>query len=103
MPSGMQVEDTDVTFNPADRPKQAFENDFVEGKHYWVAAAAYRVSTEQALLASQPGNQVMLDMENLLDLQVGCFKCEKPFSSDEAYSYCEGKPSLESYLGMDFV
>lgn len=98
MPSGMGVTDTGFQYNPAGRPVQA--HDYKDGEHFWVAIASYRVSAEQALAASEPGNKVLLDMENLLDLGVGCFRCEKMFTKHEMKTRCEGKPSLDSYLEL---
>lgn len=56
--------------------------DKVRGKHRWIVVATYAVSSA-ALRGSRRGEQVHLDMENLVYLVDGCIDCEQPYPAPE--------------------
>ena len=60
----------------------------VPGKHRWMAFAQYSLSQESARRAFDPAEEKHLDMENLLDVTLGCWDCEKPLTKDNADSSC---------------
>jgi hypothetical protein len=73
-----------------------------DGEHVWTAMAVYRISAEQARAAydnpdgSDPAALLYLDQENLANIMVGCFACEKPYSKRLSYRRCKGEPSDET-------
>lgn len=72
------------------RPDRLIPSD---DEHVWAAMAAFRLSTEEARRAHQPGGNVPLDAENLAYINTGCFVCELPYSDRESYRKCKGEPS----------
>ncbi len=67
-----------------------YEKCLIERKHMFIITALYRVS-EEALLNSKTA-KVFLDRENLLELDAGCFICERVWSKDIAGTRCKGEP-----------
>jgi hypothetical protein len=58
--------------------------------HLWVAIATYHLS-ESALLNSD-SEQMLMDSENLLAVNFGCFICEEPYSKKVLKHRCKGEP-----------
>lgn len=66
----------------------------VPGKHRWVATAAYSLPQEMAEAADDESKIKLLDHENMIDLAIGCWDCEKVLGSQIAPdSVCEADGS----------
>lgn len=62
----------------------------VPGKHRWIATAAYSLSQEMAEAADDESKIKLLDHENMIDLAIGCWDCEKALGAEIAPdSVCE--------------
>lgn len=48
------------------------------GRHRWVAITTHAVS-EDAVRRAHRGQQVHLDHESMIDVNVGCIDCERPY------------------------
>jgi hypothetical protein len=56
--------------------------DKIRGKHRWIVLATYH-TTRESLTAARRGEDVHLDMENLVYLTEGCVDCEQIFPAPE--------------------
>lgn len=52
--------------------------DKVTGKHRWVATGAWVLRDIDAEKAHDPDTMKFLDNENLMNLSIGCWDCERP-------------------------
>lgn len=62
-------------------------------EHLIVATAAFVISAESALRTFIGAEQSLLDQENLLDIQMGCYLCEQPYSIQLMNTPCPGDVS----------
>jgi hypothetical protein len=63
------------------------------GVHYWTATAMFRLSdTDAAVVAGRGAGTPMLDTENLLEIQSGCFICEQGLRPELLGTRCPGEP-----------
>jgi hypothetical protein len=69
-----------------------------KGEHLWIVTTAHKLPDKAALsmaLGRDPGD-VMMDQESLLlPPQVGCYKCEEPFSARLYYRKCTGSMEVQ--------
>jgi len=62
----------------------------VPGKHRWVATGAWVLRDLDVERAHDPDTMKYLDNENLMNLSIGCWDCEKPLGAIEPGSHCDG-------------
>lgn len=60
----------------------------VPGKHRWIATGAWVMSEEAVTGARDPDLLKFLDSENLMNLSLGCWDCERPLGAIEPGSPC---------------
>ena len=73
---------------PADIVRPRDPKPKVDGKHRWVAVAGYELSDTQCNAAMRAHAEVRLDHENRLNLTVGCWDCEEPWSEQLSKTPC---------------
>jgi hypothetical protein len=81
-----------IRYESAPRPRPDLLEDR-PGEHVWTALAVYRVQPE--VLRAAAGGQLSslnLDRENLATIEVGCYRCEEPYSTRLSYRKCPGEP-----------
>lgn len=65
--------------------KEYPEYDPRTGAHFWIAAAGFRIADPES-------GKIMLDSENCMSIDVGCWFCEEPFSKRLKHRRCKGEP-----------
>ena len=100
---GFGVVSTDGTVQHADpgrinRSNATFQQalDYAEKAqtHVWIATAAHLVSDAQAKrLANGSDEPVIMDLENLAVMGIGCYRCEEPLNPRLVDRRCPGDPS----------
>lgn len=63
------------------------------GNHFWTAIAMFHLNEQS--LADIENEQAHMDMENLMQIHMGCFLCEEPYSAQLAKRRCRGNPPGE--------
>lgn len=62
-------------------------------EHVWIAIAHYSLTDEAAKrVMTDPNEQVILDVENLGGIHMGCFRCEEPLRPRLIGKRCKGEP-----------
>ena len=81
---------------PASRVHNQAMEDPGEGEHLWTSMALFRVPAAaiDALKAGGEMGPQMLDHENLLTIEMGCYKCEESLSRRTAFRRCTGSMEL---------
>jgi hypothetical protein len=62
--------------------------DKVTGNHRWVATGAWVLSPEAVAGVDDPETLKFLDNENLMNLSIGCWDCERPLGDIAVGSEC---------------
>lgn len=57
--------------------------------HYWIALAMYHLTDDS--LKNLKTEQVHMDMENLMEVNMGCYLCEEPYSDRVSKRRCKGQ------------
>lgn len=67
------------------------------GEHLWTSMVLYRIPVVMvnAMKAGRDPGPLMLDHENVLTLEMGCYKCEEPWSRRMAFRRCTGSLELQ--------
>lgn len=65
----------------------------VPGEHVWVATALYRVSERAVATAMAGRRSIQMDSENLVDVTLGCWTCEREYTPGLAAKPCPGGPT----------
>ena len=63
----------------------------VAGQHRWIAAAVHVLNQEQIRAANDPDKMKLLDHENLMELGIICWDCERPLGAVDVDSECSGE------------
>lgn len=81
---------------PASRVHNQAIQDPGEGEHLWTSMVLYRLpaAAVEALKAGREMGPQNLDHENLLTIEMGCYKCEEPLSRRTAFRRCTGSMEL---------
>lgn len=68
-----------------------------DGEHLWTAMVLFRVPADavEAMKAGRELGPLNLDHENVLTLEMGCYKCESPFSRRMTHRWCTGSMGLQ--------
>lgn len=61
------------------------------GKHRWVASVAYVLSQKTVESANDAKTAKFLDHENMLNIAIGCWDCERVLGEIAADSICEAE------------
>ena len=78
-------------------PRRGFAPAKVPGRHRWIAVVTHTLSDEAARRGHAVGaGPVLLDVETMLDMSIGCLDCEQPFH-DVADEPCRAS----AYRGFD--
>lgn len=91
---GQEIEGgSGIYYNPAQGKREL--RDPGAGIHLWTAVTAFVLSDDEARRGFVPGEQVHLDMENISEFGIGCFKCEEPYSEALAGRRCPGSMDVQ--------
>jgi len=58
------------------------------GEHRWIATGAWVLTPRMVEKANDPDTMKFLDHENLMNLSIGCWDCERPLGSIKVGSRC---------------
>lgn len=61
------------------------------GRHLWAAFPVFQLTDESARAGMSNAGDIHLDMENLAEFYIGCYKCEEPWRRELADLPCTGK------------
>lgn len=82
--------ETTIRYNAAESVKPELLEP-KNGEHVWVTIVGF-VHDAETIRQAYRGEQVLMDMENIATMEVGCFVCEESFSERLSYRKCTGEP-----------
>lgn len=92
----------DYEWKPRGHTQELLDKDLTyalkSGTHYWIALAMFKLSDQS--IKSMMTEKVHMDMENLMQVHMGCYLCEEVYSERASKRRCKGDISEAKRLQL---